>query len=172
MVEDAGEVVQFLRNRYGKNKIFVLGHSWGSVIGISLAHAHTEWLYAYIGTANGRENAETDAAANGMKWALHLAIAAAADVSVLEPLIKLACDRRHGRNRALFVDALARIDDPRAKATLEELANDPDLAEDVRRVTKKRRQRCQCSEIRELATRRISEIPRTCARRVCSKIVS
>jgi pimeloyl-ACP methyl ester carboxylesterase len=59
MIEDAGEVVQFLRNRYGKNKIFVLGHSWGSVIGISLAHAHPEWLYAYIGTGqviNGREN--------------------------------------------------------------------------------------------------------------------
>jgi len=82
--------------------------------------------------------AETDLTANGMQWSLHVAIAAAADVSVLEQLIRLACDRRKGRNRALFVDALARIDDPRAKATLEELANDPDLAEDVRRVTKRR----------------------------------
>lgn len=85
--------------------------------------------------------AETDVTENGMKWTLHLVIAAAADASVLEPLIKLACDRRHGRNRAMFVDALARIDDPRAKATLEELASDPDLDKDVQRVTKERRQR-------------------------------
>jgi hypothetical protein len=83
--------------------------------------------------------AETDTSANGMKWALHLAIAAAADATVLDTLIRLTCDRRHGRNRALFVDALARIDDPRAQAALAELASDPDLAEDVKRVTKKRR---------------------------------
>jgi proline iminopeptidase len=59
MIDDAGEVVQFLRNRYGKEKIFVLGHSWGSLVGLSLAHAHPEWLYAYIGTGqmiNGTEN--------------------------------------------------------------------------------------------------------------------
>jgi proline iminopeptidase len=59
IVADAGEVVQFLRNKYDKDKIFVLGHSWGSVIGLSLARAHPEWLYAYIGTGqviNGKEN--------------------------------------------------------------------------------------------------------------------
>jgi proline iminopeptidase len=59
MIADAGEVVQFLRMRYGKDKIFVLGHSWGSLLGISLARAHPEWLYAYIGTGqmiNGRQN--------------------------------------------------------------------------------------------------------------------
>jgi pimeloyl-ACP methyl ester carboxylesterase len=59
IIDDAAEVVQFLRNRYEKNKIFVLGHSWGSLVGISLAHAHPEWLYAYIGTGqmiNGRDN--------------------------------------------------------------------------------------------------------------------
>lgn len=83
--------------------------------------------------------AETDTTTNGMKWALHLAIAAAADVTVLDKLIRLACDRRHGRNRAMFVNTLARIDDPRAQAALVELASDPDLADDVQRVTKKRR---------------------------------
>lgn len=85
--------------------------------------------------------AESDSEANRVKWALHLAISAAADATVLDTLIRLACDRRHGRNRALFIDALDRINDPRAKATLEELANDPDLADDVRRVTKRRSKR-------------------------------
>ena len=83
--------------------------------------------------------AETDTTTTGMKWALHLAIAGAADVTVVDTLIRLACDRRHGRNRALFIDALARINDPRAKAALAELAADPDLAGDVRRVTRSRR---------------------------------
>jgi proline iminopeptidase len=49
ITEDAGEVVQYLRTRYGKEKIFVLGHSWGSIIGLQLARRHPEWLYAYIG---------------------------------------------------------------------------------------------------------------------------
>ncbi len=84
---------------------------------------------------------ETDTTSHGIKWALHLAIAAAADASVLDTLIRLATDRRHGRNRALFVDALARIGGPRAEAVLSQLANDPDLAEDVRRVRKKKQRR-------------------------------
>ena len=46
---DAAELVQYLRSRYGKQKIFVLGHSWGSLVGLSLAREHPEWLYAYIG---------------------------------------------------------------------------------------------------------------------------
>jgi hypothetical protein len=85
--------------------------------------------------------ADSDTTTKGMKWLLHLSIAAAADVTVLDTLIRLACDRRHGRNRALFVDALARIGDPRAQAALAALAGDPDLADDVRRVTKKQKRR-------------------------------
>lgn len=46
IVADAAEVVQFLRRRFGHEKIFVLGHSWGSLIGLTLAHQRPEWLYA------------------------------------------------------------------------------------------------------------------------------
>jgi proline iminopeptidase len=59
ITEDAGEVVQYLRARYGVTKIFVLAHSWGSVVGLGLAHRHPEWLYAYVGMGqiiSGREN--------------------------------------------------------------------------------------------------------------------
>lgn len=59
IVEDAGEVVQYLRQRYGKEKVFVLGHSWGSLVGLSLARRHPEWLHAYVGMGqmvSGREN--------------------------------------------------------------------------------------------------------------------
>ena len=49
IVDDAMEVVQYLRTRYGKEKVFVIGHSWGSVVGLTLAHRHPDLLYAYIG---------------------------------------------------------------------------------------------------------------------------
>ena len=49
MVDDAAQVVQYLRQRYGKQKIFVLGHSWGTVLGTMLAQRHPDWFYAYIG---------------------------------------------------------------------------------------------------------------------------
>jgi pimeloyl-ACP methyl ester carboxylesterase len=49
MVKDAEELAGYLRATYGKDKIFVLGHSWGTVLGLSLAQRHPEWLYAYVG---------------------------------------------------------------------------------------------------------------------------
>jgi pimeloyl-ACP methyl ester carboxylesterase len=60
MVDDAGEVVQYLRKRYGKQKIFVLGHSWGSLVGLTLAHEHPEWLYAYIGAGQMIDSKEAE----------------------------------------------------------------------------------------------------------------
>ena len=47
--EDAAELVQYLRQRYAQDKVFVIGHSWGSLVGLTLAHEHPQWLYAYIG---------------------------------------------------------------------------------------------------------------------------
>lgn len=49
MYQDGEEVLDYLRERYGKEKIFVLGHSWGSVIGLEIARRKPEALHAYIG---------------------------------------------------------------------------------------------------------------------------
>src|SRR5580698_2152938 len=49
MTSDAEEVVRYLMKRYDKKKIFLLGHSWGSALGVQLAQRHPEWFYAYIG---------------------------------------------------------------------------------------------------------------------------
>jgi pimeloyl-ACP methyl ester carboxylesterase len=49
MTSDAIEVIRYLRTRFLKQKIFVMGHSWGTVLGIAMAHERPEWLYAYIG---------------------------------------------------------------------------------------------------------------------------
>ncbi|HEX3943159.1 MAG TPA: alpha/beta hydrolase [Rhizomicrobium sp.] len=49
MEADTEAVVQYLRATYAKDRIFVLGHSWGSILGLTLARNHPDWLYAYIG---------------------------------------------------------------------------------------------------------------------------
>jgi pimeloyl-ACP methyl ester carboxylesterase len=49
MSADTIELTDYLRNRFHKQKIFLLGHSWGSVLGATVAHEHPELLYAYIG---------------------------------------------------------------------------------------------------------------------------
>jgi pimeloyl-ACP methyl ester carboxylesterase len=49
MTSDAEEVVRYVQKRYDKRKIFLLGHSWGSVLGVALAQRHPEWFYAYLG---------------------------------------------------------------------------------------------------------------------------
>jgi len=68
MVDDAAVVTQYLKNTYGKKKIFLLGHSWGSVLGITLVHEHPEWFYAYIGT--GQMIDEERSEAEGYQFAL------------------------------------------------------------------------------------------------------
>jgi hypothetical protein len=79
---------------------------------------------------------------NDVKWALHLALGAAADESVLDELIKMAIDRRsHGENRWLFVHTLARMWDPRAVAALQELRGDPDLQDAFERLDRKQKRR-------------------------------
>jgi proline iminopeptidase len=49
MEQDTLEVVNYLRNRFQRKRIFVLGHSWGSLLGLWLAHEHPDLLYAYVG---------------------------------------------------------------------------------------------------------------------------
>ncbi len=59
MEEDTLEVANYLRSRFHRQKIFVLGHSWGSILGLWLAHEHPEAVYAYVGVGqaiNMREN--------------------------------------------------------------------------------------------------------------------
>jgi pimeloyl-ACP methyl ester carboxylesterase len=48
-IADAEALTAYLRATYGKSKIFVMGHSWGSFVGLSLAARRPDWLYAYVG---------------------------------------------------------------------------------------------------------------------------
>ncbi|MCU1334904.1 MAG: Hydrolase, alpha/beta fold family protein [Bryobacterales bacterium] len=50
MVQDAAEVSQYVRSRLHLNKIILLGHSWGSVLGVLLVKAHPDLFSAWVGT--------------------------------------------------------------------------------------------------------------------------
>jgi HEAT repeats len=63
-----------------------------------------------------------------LKWAIGNALATLADASIVDDLIELAGDRRHGRSREMLMDALARTKDERALDLLVELVDDDDLA--------------------------------------------
>ena len=59
MVSDTEVVIEYLRKTYGKQKILLIGHSWGSVLGLQVAERHPEWLYAYVGVGqliNAQQN--------------------------------------------------------------------------------------------------------------------
>lgn len=49
MVADAQEMVSWAGRELGKEKIFVLGHSWGSYLGLEMAKRRPRSLHAYIG---------------------------------------------------------------------------------------------------------------------------
>jgi pimeloyl-ACP methyl ester carboxylesterase len=47
---DAHELVLNLRQRFGKEKVYVLGESWGSALGIMVVQRYPELFQAFIGT--------------------------------------------------------------------------------------------------------------------------
>jgi pimeloyl-ACP methyl ester carboxylesterase len=50
-VSDAHELVGYLQQRFRKQKIYLLGHSWGSYLGIELARRYPQDFHAYISVA-------------------------------------------------------------------------------------------------------------------------
>ena len=51
MISDTLEVTNYLRHRFGKEKIYLMGHSGGTFIGIQAAAQAPELYHAYIGVA-------------------------------------------------------------------------------------------------------------------------
>lgn len=71
MLADAEAMVTWLRREFGKERIFVLGHSWGSSLGIELARQHPDWLHAYIGAGQITNAPESER--RGLRFALDAA---------------------------------------------------------------------------------------------------
>jgi pimeloyl-ACP methyl ester carboxylesterase len=59
-VADGIELVQYLRKRFDEEKVYVLGESWGSVLGIWMVQRSPELFHAFIGTGQMVSFLETD----------------------------------------------------------------------------------------------------------------
>lgn len=60
LTDDAIEVAQYLRNRFGKEKIYLMAHSGGTPIGILAASKAPELFHAYIGMAQISDQAASE----------------------------------------------------------------------------------------------------------------
>lgn len=75
LLADTDEVIDYLRERFGKDKIIIMGQSWGTVLGMDYINIHPEKVAAYIGVGqvtnflqgkiHAAENATQIAAENG-----------------------------------------------------------------------------------------------------------
>lgn len=66
--DDAIELIELLRKKYGKRKILLMGHSWGSAVGLAVAAKRPDLLYAYIGVGQVIDFRENER--RGFDWTL------------------------------------------------------------------------------------------------------
>ncbi len=59
-VSDVIVLSEMLAKRFGQQKIFLVGHSWGSVIGLLAAQKRSDLFHAYIGAAQHINSIEND----------------------------------------------------------------------------------------------------------------
>lgn len=60
MVADTVAVADYLRQRFGQDKIYLMGHSWGSIIGLQAAAAAPDRFHAYVGVAQLTRQVESE----------------------------------------------------------------------------------------------------------------
>ena len=102
IVEDAAELTERLCEMLGKDKIFILGLSWGSCVGTLLAARHPEHVAAYVGygqLVNGHMNE-----VESYNWALEQARKAGDTeaVKTLEDLGEPVLGMNRGAYEGLF----------------------------------------------------------------------
>ena len=87
-IDDAIEVAEYVKKRYGKNKLILMGHSWGTVVGMGAALKRPDLFHAYVGIGqviNTRDN-ERISFDHGMKQAIeHNNTAAVAEMKTIAP---------------------------------------------------------------------------------------
>lgn len=61
-MEDGKEMTEFILDYMDKDKITILGHSWGSIYGANLVQAYPEYYECFIGTGQLIDNVENETA--------------------------------------------------------------------------------------------------------------
>ncbi len=59
-VSDASDLLELLTTRFSQEKVFVVGHSWGSILGVLLAQRRPERVHAYVGVGQQVNFLEND----------------------------------------------------------------------------------------------------------------
>lgn len=72
MISDTRELSEYLINRFSREKIFLMGHSWGSLLGILTAHKYPELYYAWFGI--GQVGDQFKGEQVSYEWALEQAV--------------------------------------------------------------------------------------------------
>lgn len=83
-MSDTRELVDILRKRFHQDKIYLVGHSWGSVLGLNTAYHYPELFYAYIGIGQAIDFVE------GEKLSLQYAMRRAKELNNTEALAQLS----------------------------------------------------------------------------------
>jgi pimeloyl-ACP methyl ester carboxylesterase len=60
LVADTVEVTNYLRDRFDEEKIYLVGQSWGSTLGVLAAQQHPELYHAFVGVGQMVSQRETD----------------------------------------------------------------------------------------------------------------
>ncbi len=84
LVEDTIAVADYLRERFGQDRIYLLAHSWGSFIGIQAAARAPEKFHAYLGM--GQVSQQRRAEILAYEWAL-ATYTAVGDAGTVERLL-------------------------------------------------------------------------------------
>lgn len=59
-VDDTEELVAWLRDEFAQDKVFLLGTSWGSYVGLRFAQRRPEWMHAYIGMGQAIDSPDSE----------------------------------------------------------------------------------------------------------------
>ena len=101
-ITDARELVLNLQQRFGKEKVYVLGESWGSALGVMVVQRYPELFHAFVGTGQMVAFLENDLIC--YDFALSLA-AERGDTKKVEQLEQQGPPPYYGNNVALKLAA-------------------------------------------------------------------
>lgn len=59
-VKDTKELIDYLIKIYNKQKIFLVGHSWGSILGVLVSHKFPELIEGYVGIGQAVDMKENE----------------------------------------------------------------------------------------------------------------
>jgi pimeloyl-ACP methyl ester carboxylesterase len=86
MVDDGIEVTEYVRHKLGVQRVILVGHSWGSVLGVHMVKARPDLFSAYVGTGQLKDVASQIAMTYDNTLARARASRNDADIKKLEAL--------------------------------------------------------------------------------------